>query len=210
MSAVEGISRILEEREALALLLEKTLTDLRDGHFSALSTFVDRENAARQKMRAVASQEEEVLKEVERLTSVLKEEDEKHALDMESKRKELEELKEKLRKLKVDTTLTLRYARKEAAAKTESMSRAYTAEEAELMRNIEELRKKAEVEAFVHEQTMDVLKKGKWVSGWGGTWCTHGCGAHLIDGCKHARARALAHACVQSKTSTRSCWMSGG
>lgn len=156
----ENIARISTEREGLSLLLEKTLTDLRDGHYASLVTFVEREHSAREKMRAVTTKEEEVMREVKRLSDTLREEDEKHASEMELKRKELNELKERLRKLKIDTTLTLRYARKEAMAKTEATARTFTAEEMEVMSQIEELRKRLDIEHSVHEQTLDVLRRG--------------------------------------------------
>lgn len=156
----ESLARITEEREALALLLEKTLTDLRDGHYSSLVTFVEKEHDTREKMRAVAYQEEEVMKEVEQLTVKLREEDEKHAAEMETKKLELSDIKDKLRKLKIDTTLTLRYARKEAAAKTESTARACTAEEADILTKINEVRKNIELETEVHDKEMEVLKLG--------------------------------------------------
>lgn len=155
----DNLARITEEREALALLLEKTLTDLRSGHFKTLVDFVQREHDMRDKLRAVASKEEEVTQEVARLNATLREEEEKHAAEMEAKQKELSTLKEELRKLKVSTTLKLRYARKEAAAKTEGSTRAFTAEEADLIRQIEDTRAKVDIELSVHDQTMEVLKK---------------------------------------------------
>jgi len=156
----ETVARITEEREALISLLERTLTNLRDGHYGALVDFVEKENDMREKMRAVASKEEEVMKEVDTLTGMLKEEEEKHAADMEAKRLELTDLKEKLRKLKVDTTLTLRYARKEASARTEGGVRQFSAEEADLMADIEDTRKKIDTERSVHDQTMEILRRG--------------------------------------------------
>jgi hypothetical protein len=167
----ETVARITEEREALISLLERTLTNLRDGHYGALVDFVEKENDMREKMRAVASKEEEVMKEVDTLTGMLKEEEEKHAADMEAKRLELTDLKEKLRKLKVDTTLTLRYARKEASARTEGGVRQFSAEEADLMADIDDTRKKIDTERSVHEQTMEILRKGACRTPRGGFFC---------------------------------------
>jgi hypothetical protein len=79
---------------------------------------------------------------------------------MEAKRLELTDLKEKLRKLKVDTTLTLRYARKEASARTEGGVRQFSAEEADLLADIDDTRKKIDTERAVHEQTMEILRRG--------------------------------------------------
>lgn len=134
------------------------MTDLRDSHYSSLVLFVEREHDTREKMRAVASKEEEVMKEVEVLTAKLREEDEKHAAEMETKKAELAELKERLRKLKIDTTLTLRYARKEAAAKTEATARGFTAEESAALAAVEEMRKKMTMELEVHDKEMTVLR----------------------------------------------------
>jgi len=158
----ENLARIAEEREALASLLEKTLSDLRDGHYRSLASFVSKEREARAKMRAAVNKEEEVLREVDRLTTTLKEEEERHAADMEARRLEQAELKERLRKLKIDTTLTLRYTRKEAAATTDSAARAHTAAEMAVVDEIEAIRKRSETERRVHDQTMDALRRGGW------------------------------------------------
>jgi signal-transduction protein with cAMP-binding, CBS, and nucleotidyltransferase domain len=159
----ENLARMSEERETLVLLLEKTLTDLRDGHYASLVNFVEREHDTREKMRAVATKEEEVMRDVEQLTAKLKEEDEKHAAEMENKRLSLNDLKEKLRKLKIDTTLTLRYARKEAAAKTESTARFYTAEESDILTQIEAIKHKMDMENAVHAEEMELLRRGLFV-----------------------------------------------
>jgi hypothetical protein len=156
----ETVARIAEERENLIQLLEKTHNNLRDGHYGALVDFVDKEHETRAKMKAVASKEEEVMREVDNLTALLKEEEEKHAAEMEAKRLELTDLKEKLRKLKVDTTLTLRYARKEASSKTEAGVRQFNAEESDILAEIEKIRAKIDTEKEIHDQTMDILKRG--------------------------------------------------
>ena len=45
--------RLADEREHLSLLLERTLVDLRAGHFRTLAEFVSREHEAREKLRVV-------------------------------------------------------------------------------------------------------------------------------------------------------------
>ena len=99
--------------------------------------------------------------EVEKLAQALRDEEDKHAAEADAKKAELATLKELLRRLKQDTMLTLRFARKEAAAKTESMSRGYGADEEEVEAGIEELRARIATEMLVHEQSMSVLKTGK-------------------------------------------------
>lgn len=155
----ETVSRITEEREALVQLLERTLSALREGHYAPLVDFVEKERDVRDKLRAVASKEEEVLKEVDTLTTLLKEEEDKHAADMEARRLELGDLKEKLRKLKVDTTLTLRYARKEASARTEAAVRGFTAEESDLQAQIDAMRRRIALEKTVHDEAMDAMRR---------------------------------------------------
>lgn len=105
--------------------------------------------------------------EVEKLAQALREEEDKHAAEADVKRAELSKLKELLRRLKQDTMLTLRYARKEAAAKTESLARGYGADEEDVEAAIEELRGRIETEALVHEQSMGVLKGGEAAAGGG-------------------------------------------
>jgi hypothetical protein len=99
--------------------------------------------------------------EVERVALQLREEEDKYAAEAESKRAELSVLKEQLRKLKSDAMLTLRYARKEAAALTESSARAFGADEESVAASIEDLRSKIATEALVHEQSIGVLKAGE-------------------------------------------------
>lgn len=160
----ETVSRITEEREALVQLLERTLSALREGHYAPLVDFVEKERDVRDKLRAVASKEEEVLKEVDTLTTLLKEEEDKHAADMEARRLELGDLKEKLRKLKVDTTLTLRYARKEASARTEAAVRGFTAEESDLQTQIDAMRRRIALEKTVHDEAMEAMRRGELIS----------------------------------------------
>ena len=102
--------------------------------------------------------------EVEKLAQALRDEEDKHAAEADAKKAELATLKELLRRLKQDTMMTLRYARKEASAKTESMARGYGADEEEVEAEIEELSKRIETETLVHEQSMGVLKAGEEIS----------------------------------------------
>ena len=99
--------------------------------------------------------------EVEKLAQALREEEDKHAAEADVKKGELSTLKELLRRLKQDTMLTLRYSRKEAAAKTESLARGYGADESEVEGAIDELRTRIETEMLVHDQSMGVLKSGE-------------------------------------------------
>jgi hypothetical protein len=155
----DNLARIAEERDALATLLERTIADLRDGHYDSLATFVTREQEARARLQAVAAKEEETTREVESLAATLKEEEDKHHGEMEAKRAEVAALKERLRKLKVDTTAALRYARKEASARTEAVARLFSADEGELMAAIDAVRKQMDVENAVHEATVETLRR---------------------------------------------------
>lgn len=82
----ENLGRVAEEREAMQLLLERTLMDLRDGHFNSLSEFVRRETEQREKLSLVSSREEETAAAVNSLAATLKEEEDKHAQEVEMKR----------------------------------------------------------------------------------------------------------------------------
>ena len=153
------LSLIAEEREQLRALVEQGAADLRAaGHFRGLAGFVHEELEKRRKLAAVAAREEETTREVEALAQTLKEEEERHAAESDLKRAQVSVLKEKLRRMKVDTSLTLRYARKETTARNESSARIYSMSEAELQEEIGALKRRLEVEAAVHATTAAVLK----------------------------------------------------
>ncbi len=153
------LALIAEERERLRSLLEQGAADLRAaGHFRGLAGFVRDELEKRRKLAAVAAREEETTREVEALAQTLKEEEERHAAEADLKRAQVSVLKEKLRRMKTDTSLTLRYARKETTARNESSARIHAMGEGELREEIEALRRRAEVEAAVHATAAGVLK----------------------------------------------------
>jgi hypothetical protein len=151
----------VHEREALTVLLSHGLDDLRDRHAGSLVDFVKREHAIEEEALAVGTREEQLLAEIDKLKASLREESEKHAAEMETKNASVAALKQQLRRLKVDTTLSLRYARKETAAQAENATLSLSAEERAVLGMIEELRKKLDAELGAHEQTMDVLKHGE-------------------------------------------------
>ena len=153
------LSLIAEEREQLRALLEQGASDLRAaGHFRGLAGFVHAELERRRKLAAVAAREEETTREVEALAQTLKEEEERHTSESDLKRAQISVLKEKLRKMKVDTSLTLRYARKETTAKNEATGKVNSVGEGALREEIEALQRRAVVEAAVHATAAAVLK----------------------------------------------------
>lgn len=142
-------------------LLQDMLHDVREGHYRAVTTFMDKDHETREKMRVVTSREEEMAKEVERLTAALKEEEERHLKEVHRRKQELASLKEKLRKLKMDTSIALRYARKETGSRTEALTSTQLAVEDEIGNKILEVQAKAEEELTAHETVMRILKQGE-------------------------------------------------
>ena len=155
----DNLTRVAEERDSLNNLFAETLNDIHNGNFHTLYELVQQDKNQRQQLSAVASKENDLLQEVEKLTNTLKDEENRHNYDMEIKRAEIATLKERLRKLKVDTTLTLRYARKEVAAKNETLSKQYNGDEIEIQKEIEILKNKLVVENTAHETSMELIKK---------------------------------------------------
>jgi hypothetical protein len=154
----DNLARIAEERDVMLALLERTLRDVRDGHYNSLAEFVRRETEQRERLAAVTQRESAAVADVEALAATLKEEEDKHAAEMDMKRAEISILKDKLRKLKVDTGLTLRYARKEVAARNEAAGRVNVVEEAGVAAQIEEVKQRLALEAAAHEASAEVLK----------------------------------------------------
>jgi hypothetical protein len=155
----DNLSRIAEERDQLAGLLEGTISDLHDGHFRTLSEFVRREKEAGERLRVVSSREEVITQEVEAVAHTIKEEEDKYNAEADAKKAEIAVLKEKLRKLKQDTSLTVRYARKEASAKSEITGRQLSTEEQAVAEKIAHIKQTIEVETYAFEASMEVLKK---------------------------------------------------
>jgi hypothetical protein len=168
----DNLARIGEERDSLALLLSRTIHELRDsssssststsvsgGHYRSLADFVKKETEQREMMAAVASREEATTKEVEALAATLKEEEDRHAYEVEVKRAEIGTLKDRLRKLKVDTMMTLRYARKEVSAKNEALGKFNAFGETDISVEVEELKQRLAEENSAHEIAMELLKK---------------------------------------------------
>jgi hypothetical protein len=159
----DNLARIAEERDAMQLLLDRTLAELRSGasgggSYGGLSDFVRRETEQRERMAAVSTREGEAVAEVESLAATLKEEEEKHGAEAEMKRAEIGVLKEKLRKMKADAGLTLRYARKEAAARNEAAGRVNGVGEAAVAATVDALKAQLAAENAAHDASMGVLK----------------------------------------------------
>lgn len=155
----DNLTRVAEERESLNALLGQTITDLHSGNYHTLAELVYEDTHRREQLSAVATKEDSLLSQVEKLTTTLKDEENRHNYDMEVKRAEIATLKERLRKLKVDTSLTLRYARKEVAAKNETLSKQYVGDETEITKEIEILKNKILVENTAHEASMELTKQ---------------------------------------------------
>ena len=155
----DSLALIAEERAALLGLLEGAAASLREaGHFRGLANFVHGELEKRSKLAAVAAREEETTREVEALAQTLKEEEERHAAESDVKRAQISVLKEKLRKMRVDTSLTLRYARKETTAANETSGKMNAATETALREEVDALQRRLTVEAAAHEVAARVLK----------------------------------------------------
>jgi hypothetical protein len=156
----DSFARIAEERQKLISMLEKAVIDLREtGSFRNLADFVHAELARREKLLAVTAREEEITKTVGELSATLTEEDEKHTKECDVRRAEVAVLKERTRKLKVDTSMTLRYARKEINAKIDSNSKEFIHEEEIISKEAEVLKRKIEVEAIAHTEAAAILKR---------------------------------------------------
>ena len=156
----DSFARIAEERQKLISMLEKAVIDLREsGSFRNLADFVYAELARREKLLAVTAREDEIIKTVGVLTETLKEEEATHVRECDIRRAEIAVLKERTRKLKVDTSMTLRYARKEINAKIYSNSKEYIFEEELISKEAVDLKRKLEVEAIAHTEAASILKR---------------------------------------------------
>jgi IQ domain-containing protein G len=156
----DSLALVGEERDALQALLARTLSDVKDGgHFRSLADFVQREREQRERLAEIARREDAAAREVDVLAATLKEEEDRHAYEAELKRAEINTLKERLRKLKVDTTMTLRFSRKEVAARNETLGRQFAGDEGEVAKEIEELKSQLAQESAAHETTLELLKR---------------------------------------------------
>lgn len=170
-SARASLDSLSAAQGAMLALVEATLGDLGAGNGaggggggarlpSRLAAFLADDVKGRERARFAASREEEILAEVETLAATLRTEAEKHAAEIALRRAEILELKERLRRLKLDTTLTLRYTRAETAALVEAKTLACSAEEAAMAEECASLRAKIARERRASEATAEVLKKG--------------------------------------------------
>jgi hypothetical protein len=152
----DNLTKMAEERDVVVQLLETAFHELQDGHFHSLAEHVRSETQARERVSAVAQKEESTTQEVLKLTHTLKEEEDKHTVEVEAKKQEISALKEKLRKLKQDTTATIRYARKEITAKSDSSSKLFTAQERVIAEQVDHMQAKIAAEAEAHEASMEL------------------------------------------------------
>jgi hypothetical protein len=156
----DNLAKLAEERDALVELLTTTSDEVAEsGHYHTLAEHVHTEGAARERVSAIAQREAATTLEVTTLTSTLRDEEEQHAVDMEAKRAELALLKDRLRKLKQDSTVTIRYVRKEITSKTETTGRVYSSEEAATAEAIEKVKAQLAAEATAHELSLELLKR---------------------------------------------------
>lgn len=155
----DNLGKLAEERDAIADLLGAAFVEAGEGgHVRALAEHVRAEAAARERVTAVAAKEEATAAEVARLTAALRGEAERHVVAMEATRAELAALKEGLRKLKGETTTTVRYARKEVTARTEAGGHAAAGEEKELAGAIARARARLAEEAAAHDASIELLR----------------------------------------------------
>lgn len=155
----DNLAKLAEERDAVYHTLETAYHELQDGHFHSLAEHVRAATEGRERVSAVAQKEEATTRDVARLTATLKEEEDKHTVELETKRADITTLKEKLRKLKQDTTATIRYARKEITSKTDSNSRLYSSEEQVIADAVAAMRARIADEAAAHEASIDLLRR---------------------------------------------------
>jgi len=156
----DALGRIAEERARVERLLAAAAAELRsEGRFTGLTDFVRTDFEARERLAAVAAREEEITREVAQLSATLADEEERHSRESDLKRAEINVLKEKMRKMKLDTGLTLRYARKEINAGNEAVGRLNLVGEAALQAEVAELQRRLAVEAAASEAAAEVLKK---------------------------------------------------
>lgn len=80
-----------------------------------------------------------------------------HADEMKAKQAQIDDIKTRLRKLKVSTSTVARGARREAAARTEGVARSFRLEEAALEAELDELRTHKVMEDSAHKQTVEFL-----------------------------------------------------
>lgn len=154
-----NLSQIAEERTELMELLARTVAELRgSGSFATLAGYVAAQEDARAAPRKAAAREAAVLKEVETVTAELRQEAAAHAEVMAGRRAEIDALKAKLYRLRGDNTLTLRYARKEAAARCEAAGKAFLLDEADAAGEVEELRERLAKENEVAEASAETLR----------------------------------------------------
>eukprot|EP00500_Bicosoecida_sp_ms1_P002048 CAMPEP_0203815584 /NCGR_PEP_ID=MMETSP0115-20131106/11190_1 /ASSEMBLY_ACC=CAM_ASM_000227 /TAXON_ID=33651 /ORGANISM="Bicosoecid sp, Strain ms1" /LENGTH=398 /DNA_ID=CAMNT_0050724481 /DNA_START=29 /DNA_END=1225 /DNA_ORIENTATION=- len=156
----ENLLKIQKEREQLQDLLGKTVRELRDsGTFQTLVTQVQEEKAAQDRLAEIVRREKETTAAVKQLEADLQREKREHEQEMKEREQRIRTLKEELQRKKLKSSVDGRCARMEASAKTNAKLRAFTMEEEKLQETVDELRRRKDTEAMVHERTRDFLKK---------------------------------------------------
>ena len=156
------MSRTQRERDGISSLLRLSMEELgRQQSALSLSSYVSSEDISRGQLSEIIAREEEIAREVTAVATSIREEEESHSADMEERKRLLADLKAQLMKVRQETVLSMRYARKEAAARGEAINKAGADDAAALSKQITAVDALIEREKVVHAISIEAMTSGE-------------------------------------------------
>eukprot|EP01138_Halocafeteria_seosinensis_P014921 gb/GECG01015232.1/.p1 GENE.gb/GECG01015232.1/~~gb/GECG01015232.1/.p1 ORF type:complete len:393 (+),score=101.58 gb/GECG01015232.1/:1-1179(+) len=158
-NVAENLRKISQERSDLERLLKDTISELNQGRYDSLLDYVNKEKAEQERLRRIEEEEKQTRQTVDELEQQVLSEQEDHENEMSKKQSQVEELQQRLRDLKLETTLQSRVSRRSAMAGTESKGRVQQLEEARLQKELDDLTETINREQRAHEEAASLLQK---------------------------------------------------
>lgn len=166
--------RILDEKANLVNILQTLANDLRSDPRSGLerlSAYVEAASSSIARLDETREREDALSAEVESLSAAMASEEAKHARKMHAKKEEVRQLKESLRLLRLSNSASVRYARKEAAAWSETVRSTGSIAAHQQLQQLEALEEALRCEEEASHATMSELKAGECGGTFSGGLC---------------------------------------
>eukprot|EP00197_Chlamydomonas_leiostraca_P007849 CAMPEP_0202859022 /NCGR_PEP_ID=MMETSP1391-20130828/1320_1 /ASSEMBLY_ACC=CAM_ASM_000867 /TAXON_ID=1034604 /ORGANISM="Chlamydomonas leiostraca, Strain SAG 11-49" /LENGTH=393 /DNA_ID=CAMNT_0049538019 /DNA_START=96 /DNA_END=1274 /DNA_ORIENTATION=+ len=159
-NVAENMAKVASERQALALLLSNTLSELEVFHkVTPVLEAVLASEAAKVAMEHTIEHERTTTSAVKQLRNDLKDERTDHDDKIREKKKLVEGLKRQLKEMKMSTAVETRYIGKDLTAGNEASRRLENTSLADMRRELTLVRQQIDIEASVHAATVDFLRR---------------------------------------------------
>jgi len=155
----ENLGKIQMERNALLMLLKRTLSDLQDQHYQTLMTSVEEDRRRSEALRLTEQQEEKASQDYKRLLEELAQERVKHEEEKRVKQEEIVAKKKELNAKRQQFAFDLTYEKKKTEAELQCQKLRFELEEAGLREKLDTIEQRLAVEDRVHEENVGFLER---------------------------------------------------